>query len=164
MGSRYHGCHVGGQLGKDRNAAAAFDNGCKFLNQFRDLADIRTQPAFRHVRAGKVQFNGIRTVVFAHLCQIRPFLFVLPHHRGEDEFGRIIFLQPLEDIHIFSHTVIGKLFDVFETENGAIVAGNGSKARRCFMNFKITDGLERHTSPSGFKSPCTHIISAGNHG
>ena len=100
----------------------------KLLYQFRHLSDIASQSAFRHIRTGEVQLHCIRTVFLAQMRQFAPFRLILPHNRGQDEFRGVVFLQPAENLHVFLHTVVGKLLNILETHNTAVTADNRRKA------------------------------------
>ena len=120
-----HSGHVGCELGEDRNVGPSSGSSCIALHQCRNLSNIGAEPTVRHIRAGKVQLNCIRTVFLTQTGQIFPFLFILPHDGGQNEFGRVVPLQPPEDLHVLRNTVVGKLFDVLKTDNAAAVACNG---------------------------------------
>ena len=160
---RAHLRNIRCQLGQDRNLCSASGRGSKPLHQFRYLPDIRAKATLCHIGAGKVQFNGIRTVFFAVSGQFLPLRIILSHDGSEYELRREIGFQPPEDLHVLRHAVVRKLLDVLKSDDAAVISRDCREAGRGFMDLKRADGLKRSSCPPRLKGPGAHIIGTGNH-
>ena len=155
--------HIRRELSQDRKLRAAPCRCGKALDQLRHLPDIRSETAVRHVGTGKVQFDRIRAVFFAQARKLRPFLIILTHDGCQDEFVRIVLLQPAEDLHILRHAVVGELFDILKPDDASVVPRDSRKPGRSLVDREGADRLERSASPARFKGSGAHVICAGYH-
>ena len=65
-----------------------------------------------------------------------------------------------EDLHVLGDAVVGKLLDVLESDDAAVVAGDRGKARRRLMDIEGADRFEASARPARFKRAGAHIVGA----
>ena len=158
-----HNSHIWGELCQDRELRSAPCSSGKALDQLRHLSDIGSETAVRHVGAGKVQLDRIRSVFFTQARKALPLRIGLPHERRQNEFARIVLFQSAENLHVLRHAVVGELLDVLKADDASAVSSDGRKPRRSLVDRKGTDRFERSACPARFKRSGAHVIGAGHH-
>ena len=159
-----HAVHVGSEFCQDRNPGSPSCGSRKPLHKLWHLSDIRTEPALSHIRAGEIQFDRIGAVLLAQPRQSLPVLIILPHYGGQNEFARVILLEPAEDLHVLLYAVIRELLNILKPDDTAVVTGDCGKARRSLVDLHGADRLKGSACPARFKGPRAHIIGAGHYG
>ena len=97
---QFHVARIGRHLGDDGQAAPPAGSLRVERDQFGILTDVASQPLFRHLGAGKIALDHIRSRLFGHACQLRPLLLILSHDGGDDDLFRMTGLQSPEYFEI----------------------------------------------------------------
>ena len=150
---------VRGHLGNDRDGHVPLHVGGVERDELGVLTDVRPHSCQSHLRAREVQLYGIHAGFLSHLREDDPLPFRLSHDRCHDNLRGIVLLQPLQDVEVHAHRVLAQLLHVTEAvEVADTVVLHGIETRRHLIDVLHADGLIEHSSPTGFKRPCHHVV------
>ena len=117
-----------------------------------------------HLRTGEVHLNHVRTSLRYQAGQLLPVLLRGPHDGGNQNFIRIVLLQPPQVLQVLGQGVLRDLLHVLEANERSALLGQGVKARGDLINQKVirANRLEYHAAPAGIIGFFAHVIAVAH--